>query len=167
MVAAPIRPTQQTALSAMLDSMNTAPGRVDPGNTVLPFGRYDRLHVARFVILQDETLGDLAAYGTSFPNAPVWLVFLGDCDGAADDMLRDFATTAETGLRSIFEQRKPQFVSTVAEKLLAYALGRPTQYYDRPAVRAITRGAMPDYKWSSLILGIVRSQPFQMRRAES
>jgi hypothetical protein len=102
MVAAPIGPTQQAALSALLESMNSGPGRVDPSNTLLPFGRYDRLHVARFVILRDETLGDLIAYGTSFPNAPVWLVFLGDCDGSADDMLRQFAATAERGLRRIF-----------------------------------------------------------------
>ena len=54
--------------------MNLSPGRVDPDNTLLPFAHYDRLHVARFVILQDETLGDLAAYGVSFPNAsrPGW-----------------------------------------------------------------------------------------------
>jgi len=102
MVAASIRATQQAALSAVLESMNSAPGRVDPDNELLPFGRYDQLHVARFVILYDETLGDLAAYDRSFPNAPVWLVFLGDCDGSADDMLRQFAATAEAGLRRIF-----------------------------------------------------------------
>jgi hypothetical protein len=102
MVAAPVRPAQETQLRVLLDTMNHAPGRVDPDNTLLPFARYDRLHVARFVILRDETLGDLAAYGVSFPHAPTWLVFLGDCDGAADDMLRQFATTAEPGLRRIF-----------------------------------------------------------------
>jgi hypothetical protein len=102
MVAAAIQLPLEGELQALLDSMNKAPGRVDPDNALFPFARYDRLHVARFVILRDETLGDLAAYGASFPDAPVWLAFLGDCDGAADDMLREFADTAEAGLRRIF-----------------------------------------------------------------
>jgi hypothetical protein len=102
MVAATINPAQEVALRALLDSMNRAPGMVDPDNALLPFARFDRLHLARLVILRDETLADLAAYGTSFPDAPVWLVFLGDCDGAADDLLQQFAATAEQGLRRIF-----------------------------------------------------------------
>ena len=60
------------------------------------------------------------------------------------------------------------FVSTLTEKLLTYALGRGVQYYDMPVVRTIVRdAASTDYRWSSLILGIVNSAPFQMRRAES
>jgi hypothetical protein len=102
MVAAPIRLARERELRDLLDGMNRAPGRVDPTNALLPFARYDRLHVARFVILRDETLGDLAAYGISFPDAPIWLAFLGDCDGAADEMLREFAVSAEAGLRQIF-----------------------------------------------------------------
>jgi hypothetical protein len=55
----------------------------------------------------------------------------------------------------------------VTTKLLTYALGRGSEYYDRPAVRAIVRSAADsDYRWSSVILGIVHSVPFQMRRAE-
>ena len=102
LVAAPIRPGQGAALRALLASMNGAPGMVDPNNALFPFARSDQLHVARFVILYDETLDDLAVYGTSFPDAPVWLVFLGDCDGAVDSMLQQFAATAEPGLRQIF-----------------------------------------------------------------
>jgi hypothetical protein len=71
------------------------------------------------------------------------------------------------GLRGIFVEHPEDFVRTVSEKLLAYAVGRPTHYYDRPAIRAITRAASPDYRWSSIILGIIQSKPFQMRRAES
>lgn len=102
MVAAPIRPQQETALTELLQSMNLAPGRVDPDNALFPFARYHQLHVARFVILRDSTLVDLAAYGTSFPDAPTWLVFLGDCDGSADDMLAQAAATSADGLRQIF-----------------------------------------------------------------
>ncbi len=59
-----------------------------------------------------------------------------------------------------------EFPHTVAEKLLTYALGRGLDYYDGPAVRELVRemkGA--EYKWSSLVLGIVQSRPFTMRRA--
>jgi len=70
------------------------------------------------------------------------------------------------GLRAeLLRQREP-FASTVAERLLMYALGRNLQYYDAPAVRAILRGAAPGgYRLSALVLGTVRSRPFQMREA--
>jgi hypothetical protein len=56
---------------------------------------------------------------------------------------------------------------TTTEKLLTYALGRGLEYYDGPAVRGIIReAAANDYRWSSLILSIVKSTPFQMRRSE-
>jgi Protein of unknown function (DUF1585) len=59
------------------------------------------------------------------------------------------------------------FVTTVTEKLLTYALGRGMDYYDAPAIRAITREARNnDYRFSSLILGVVKSAPFQMRRSQ-
>ena len=61
--------------------------------------------------------------------------------------------------------RQPEiFVGTVTEKLLTYALGRGVAYYDMPVVRKIVRAsAGRDYRFSSLILGIVNSAPFQMR----
>lgn len=102
LVAASVRTETCDALAALLGSMNVAPGIVDTRNAVVPFARYERLHVARFVILDDQTLGDLEACGTAFPNAPVWLVFLGDCDGSADAMLAEFAATSAEGLRAIF-----------------------------------------------------------------
>ena len=69
------------------------------------------------------------------------------------------------GLRSALLNRPDPFVTTVAEKLLTYALGRGLEYYDAPAVRAIAREAKgSDYRFSSLVLGIVNSNPFQMRR---
>jgi hypothetical protein len=69
-------------------------------------------------------------------------------------------------LRKALLNRREEFVGTVTEKLLTYALGRGVDYRDRPAIRTIMRGAAPtDYRWSSLILGIVESTPFQMRRS--
>jgi cytochrome c551/c552 len=67
-------------------------------------------------------------------------------------------------LREALLSRPDVFVSTLTGKLLTYALGRGVRYSDMPAVRAITReAAMHDYRFSSLISGIVRSTPFLMR----
>ena len=71
-----------------------------------------------------------------------------------------------SGLRALLLARPEQFPRTLTEKLLAYALGRRVEYYDQPAVRTIVRDAAAhDYRWSSLVLGIVKSAPFQMRGA--
>ena len=68
------------------------------------------------------------------------------------------------GLRALLLEQPEQFPRTVTEKLLAYALGRRLEYYDRPAVRKIVRDAAAnDYRWSSIILGIVNSPTFLMR----
>src|SRR5256886_12716531 len=68
------------------------------------------------------------------------------------------------GLRTLLLAQPEQFPRTVTEKLLAYALGRRLEYYDRPAVRKIVRDAAArDYRWSALILGIVESPAFLMR----
>jgi hypothetical protein len=70
-------------------------------------------------------------------------------------------------LRRLLDSRREEFAGTVTAKLLTYALGRGLEYYDRPAVRDVVRGAADDeYRWSAIILGIVESVPFQMRRAE-
>jgi len=72
------------------------------------------------------------------------------------------------GLRNVVLSREGQFVETVAEKLLMYALGRTLEPYDMPVVRQISRqSAARDLKWSSLILAITKSTPFLMRRSES
>jgi hypothetical protein len=71
-------------------------------------------------------------------------------------------------LRSALLKYSDRFVQTVAEKLATYALGRGLEYYDMPTVRAITRSAAKsDYKFSSLIMGIVESDAFRMRAAET
>ena len=66
------------------------------------------------------------------------------------------------GLQQALLSRPELFVGTVTEKLLTYALGRGVEYYDLPSVRKIVHAAAPEYKWSALILGIVKSVPFQM-----
>ncbi|MDE0829401.1 MAG: DUF1592 domain-containing protein [Vicinamibacterales bacterium] len=69
------------------------------------------------------------------------------------------------GLRAALLERPTLFVTTLTEKLLTYGLGRGVEYHDAPDIRAITRdAAADDYRFSSLILGVIKSQPFQMRR---
>ncbi len=69
--------------------------------------------------------------------------------------------------RKLLVDREELVVHTVAEKLLTYALGRALQSYDQPAVRGIVRESAPgNHRWSSLVLGIVNSTPFQMRRSQ-
>lgn len=71
------------------------------------------------------------------------------------------------GLEEAILRRPEVFVSSLTEKLMVYALGRGLEYHDAPTVRRIVATAREaDYRLSSLILGIVRSVPFQMRRAE-
>ena len=78
---------------------------------------------------------------------------LGDVNGVA-------------GLEEALLRRPELFAATLTEKLLTFALGRGVEYYDAPAVRKILREAQPGgYRFSSLILGIVNSAPFQMRRS--
>ncbi|MCE2515693.1 MAG: DUF1592 domain-containing protein [Acidobacteria bacterium] len=74
--------------------------------------------------------------------------------------------TGPVSVREMLLANREDFVGTVTEKLLTYALGRGVEYYDHPSIRRIVHGAEPDgYRWSSLILGIVDSTPFQMRKA--
>ena len=86
-----------------------------------------------------------------------------DASGVLPDGTQ-FSGPAE--FRTALLSKKTEFVTNLTEKLLTYALGRGTEYYDAPVVRGIVRSASAaDYQWSSIILGIVQSKPFQMRMA--
>ena len=102
MVLAPIADGQEENLRKLLASMNLRPGAADPHNALVPFGQFERLHFARFVVLEAPTAGDLAVYCMSHPKWPTSLVFLGDCDGPADSFLADVVARAGDGLRQIF-----------------------------------------------------------------
>jgi hypothetical protein len=102
MIVAAIREGQMDGLRSLLASMNKTLGHADPQNGLVPFGRFDRLHVARFVILELNTADDIRAYGL-MPHA--WrpsLAFLGDCDGNRKSLLKELSVLAEPGLRKIF-----------------------------------------------------------------
>jgi hypothetical protein len=102
MVVAPLAANQESDLRTLLASMNYRPGVVNPQNDLVPFAQFDRLHFARFVILDDQTLDDITVYGVPRPDSTTSLAFLGDCDGPAGDFLADLVQRAGDGLRRIF-----------------------------------------------------------------
>lgn len=69
-----------------------------------------------------------------------------------------------SGLKKVLQERSDQFIYTMTEQLLTYALGRGAEWYDAPAIRAAVRASKKDdYHFSTLILSIVKSIPFRMR----
>ena len=85
---------------------------------------------------------------------------------AAGTMPNGVTAVGLAGLRGLLLAEPEQFVSTLTERLLAYALGREPRSYDQPTVRGIVRGAAEnEHRWSSIILGIVESPAFLMRLA--
>lgn len=103
-----------------------------------------------------ENYDAVGKWRREFANQPI------DASGTMPDG-REFDGPA--GLRDLLLDQPDDFVGTVTEKLLMYALGRGLEYYDMPAVRGIVRNAAEDdYRWSSVILGVIESDPFQMRR---
>ena len=101
-ILAPIEPRSQAGLRATLEAMNAPSGMADPANDSVPFGAFERLHFARFVILDDPTLSDIEVYGMPARQFPTYLAFTGDCDGPAHLLLKELCARAEAGLRRIF-----------------------------------------------------------------
>src|ERR1051326_1251076 len=83
MVVAPIIREREMELRQLLDSMNHAPGQVDPNNTLIPFAEFGTLHFARVIILDDKTTEDVRVYGLRPRSYPLYLAFLGDVNRAA------------------------------------------------------------------------------------
>jgi len=102
MVVAPLAAGREDELRKVLSSLNQRPGVADPQNSLVPFGRFEQLHFARFVILDDPTLDDISVYGVPRADLPPALAFLGDVDGPADEFLANLVQRAGDGLRRIF-----------------------------------------------------------------
>ncbi|WP_093158708.1 hypothetical protein [Variovorax sp. YR216] len=102
MVLAAIVPDRESDLRALLDTMNLLPGMADPANALVPFGAFERLHFARFAVLPDATGSDFEVFDLPRLQVPVYLTFLGECDGPAEAQLAEFADEAGEGLRRIF-----------------------------------------------------------------
>lgn len=101
LVYANVKAGQEDALRACLQRLNRKPGLADPDNEILPFRSFEELHVARFVVVDDPTLGDQAVYSGSQFDPPVSLAFMGFSDCGRDQMLSEFARRAP-GLRKVF-----------------------------------------------------------------
>lgn len=102
MISAIVHEGQLENLRALLHTMNAPSELADAENTLLPFGRFQRLHVARFVIIEANTSADLELFGaTPYPWRPA-LAFLGDCDGDRDSFLAELVEQAGEGLKKIF-----------------------------------------------------------------
>ncbi|MBA3312734.1 MAG: DUF1592 domain-containing protein [Planctomycetaceae bacterium] len=91
----------------------------------------------------------------------------GDAIDASGGLPDGSAFSGVAGLEQALLARPEIFVSTLTEKLMTFAIGRGIEFYDAPAIRQIVRDAKDDdYRFSSLIFGIVKSTPFQMRMTE-
>ena len=110
-----------------------------------------------FALEQFDAVGKHRTHNEA--NAPI------DASGILPD---GTAFEGAAGLRDALLQRPDLLVTTLTEKLLTYALGRGVEHYDAPAIRTVVRDAERDgSRFSSIILGIVESVPFQMRRSAS
>jgi hypothetical protein len=102
MILAPVDPLREAELRRLLDSMNDAPGRIKPRCPLVPFEELASVHVARLVLVDDKTTGDVSVYGLAPRRYPLYLAFLGDVDGEADAFYSELARRAPEGLRALF-----------------------------------------------------------------
>ena len=102
MILAPVRPGHEAELRRLLASMNDGPGRLNPKNALVPFHRFGMLHVARLLLIDDKTVGDIRVYGMAPRTYPLALTLLGDVDGDGDAFLDELARVAPQGLKTIF-----------------------------------------------------------------
>ncbi len=103
MILAPLDRSRIGAMRELLATMNFEPGVVNPENVLMPFARFEGLHFARLLVMDDQTTKDIELlYGVHRPDPPVYFAFLGDFDGDYDAFLRLLVKHAEAGLRRIF-----------------------------------------------------------------
>jgi hypothetical protein len=106
-----------------------------------------------------ENYDAVGRWRTSDANSPI---------DASDTLFDGTPLRGVAGLQGWILAHPELFVSTLTEKLLTFGTGRGVEYYDGPAVRRIVRdAAADDYRFSSLVIGIVNSTPFKMRQKAS
>lgn len=103
-VAATVKDEALAPLRALLETMTLPgkPGHADPANALVPFGRIDRLHLARFILLEDPSLEDRLICTDLPPHEPTRLALLADGDGSPDELIDAFVDAAAPGLNQIF-----------------------------------------------------------------
>jgi mono/diheme cytochrome c family protein len=139
----------------------------DPGQDGQPHSLRDRMELHRNSAACAGCHQRMDPLGFSLENFDALGKWRTAADGETVDASASLpdGTTFEgiAGLRDLLVKHKDDYVRTVAEKLMAYGIGRGVEYYDLPAIRKIAReSAVHDYRWSSLVLGVVRSAPFSM-----
>ncbi len=102
LILAPVADGRLDDLRDLLARMTFAPGLADPDNPLVPFGRFDRLHVARFFVAEVPSSQDVAQHAEHLEPFPPHLAFLGDFDGDRDSFLQELAWEAGDGLRAVF-----------------------------------------------------------------
>ena len=102
LILATIIPAREAELRRLLASLNHGPGQVDPLNSVFPFGKFNQLHFARILILDDQTIEDIQVYGIPRVKYPTYLAILGDFDGSFEAFIAEMVHVASDGLRLIF-----------------------------------------------------------------
>ena len=106
-----------------------------------------------------ENFDDIGQWRAKEPGGPI------DASGQLADGSQ---VDGPAALRKAILSHPEQFVGTMTEKLLTYALGRGLEYYDMPVVRSIVHdAARNNYRFSSLVMGIVRSVPFEMKKSQA
>lgn len=144
------------------------PARGEGGNTTSVRDRLERHRQAPACAACHATIDPPGFALENFDGLGAWrnVDEFGNPIDATATMPNGVEVQGMTGLRTLLLQQPEQFAATVTEKLLSYALGRALGYYDKPTVRAIVQdAAVDDYRWSSLVLGIVKSPAFLTRNA--
>jgi hypothetical protein len=102
-IVAKVEPSSLDALRRLLKELTfeDCPGIADPANPLIPFRAYETIHFARLVVLEDNTLNDRVAFGLPPLDEPIYLCFMVDCDGPANELLTRMAGSP-SGLREIF-----------------------------------------------------------------
>jgi hypothetical protein len=141
------------------------PALINPGVEGQPKALRERMELHRKNPACASCHQRMDPLGFSLENFDAVGKWRGDADGVPVDASASLPDGTKfsgvEGLRSYLVDHKEDFVRTLSGKLLAYAIGRGVEYYDQPAVRKIARDAAAnDYRWSSVILGVVNSTPF-------
>ena len=103
-----------------------------------------------------ENYDAVGAWRTSFAGKPI------DASAVLPDGTK---FEGPAGLQSILMSRKEQFIEALTERMMTYGLGRGVEYYDMPAIREVRdRARRDDYRMNAIIMGIVQSVPFVMKR---
>jgi hypothetical protein len=159
MIVANLDRSRIGAMRELLATMNSQPGTADPDNALVPFGRFEDLHFARFVVLDDQTTGDLeAVYGIRRPTPPVYLAFLGDFDGPYDAFISRLAKHAGPGLRRIFSFCEGFSADTDLRVWMMAHEQRPAAYYFNWVGRTVEQ-TREEEKLRRALLGFLERSP--------